>query len=291
MSIRMPKWALITGAASGIGRCVSLECASRGMNIVIVDINEKGLLETADLVREKYKVDLYTFVQNLAQNDAADKCLAFCDEKNIEIDFLANIAGMFIFDPLLDADPRRTEIMIDLHVKAVTRMSVVFGQRMKDRRFGYIFNMSSMSAYMPMPGIVTYNATKAYVRSMSRALRFELLPWGVSVTAVCPGGVSTPLLPITDKIRNLGVRSGCLMTPEKLAKKAVTATLKRKNQTIPGLINHFFTAMIMGLPDWLVTFIMKRVPAYDRFWKEPKDLETAKSEDAPKTKDAPKSEE
>ena len=283
MSIRMPKWALITGAASGIGRCVALDCASRGMNLVIVDVNGKGLLETEDMVREKYQVDLYTFVQNLAQNDAPDKCLAFCDEKNIEIDFLANIAGMFIFDPLLDADPKRTEIMLDLHVKTVTRMSVVFGQRMKQRRFGYIFNMSSMSAYMPMPGIVTYNATKAYVRSMSRALRFELLPWGVSVTAVCPGGVSTPLLPISDKIRNLGLRSGCLMKPEKLAHKAVTATLKRKNQTIPGLINHFFTALIMGLPDWLVTFIMKRVPAYDRFWKEPDCKETTKPEETAKS--------
>lgn len=271
MSIQMPKWALITGAASGIGRCVAIDCASRGMNLVIVDINEKGLLETADIIHGKYSVDLYTFVQNLALKDAPDKCLSFCDEKNIEIDFLANIAGMFIFDPLLEADPNRTELMLDLHVNAVTRMSVVFGKRMKERRFGYIFNMSSMSAYMPMPGIVTYNATKSYVRSMSRALRFELLPWGVSVTAVCPGGVNTSLLPISDKIRNLGVRFGCLMQPEKLAHKAVTATLKRKNQTIPGVINHVFTAMIMGLPDWLVSFLMKRVSIYDRFWKTSKE--------------------
>lgn len=276
----MPKWALITGAASGIGRCVARECASRGMNLVIVDINADGLSKTADEIRESSKVEVQTFVQNLVLDDAPEKCLEFCDQNHIEIDFLANIAGMLVFDPVLDTDKRRTNLILDLHVKALTHMSIAFGQRMRERRFGYIFNMSSMSAYMPMPGIALYNATKSYVRNMSRAMRFELLPWGVSVTAVCPGGVNTPLLPISDKIRNLGVRLGCLMQPEKLAKKAVNATLKRKNQTIPGFLNHIFTAMIVMLPDWLVTFIMKHLSVYDRFWKTPEQLKDS-SENKP----------
>ena len=267
MPDRKPEWALITGAASGIGRCVARECASRGMNLVIVDINEKGLMENAAQIREEFHVDVRSLVQNLAQPDAAENCLAFCDAEGVEIDFLGNIAGIFTFGPLIEIDPKRTDLMLDLHVKTVTRMCVLFGQRMKKRRFGYIFNMSSMSAWMPMPGIATYNASKAYVRSVSRALRIELLPWNVSVTAVCPGGVATPLLPITDKQKALGVRFGILMPPEKLAKKAVNATLRRKNQTIPGLINHFFTFCILMLPDWLTTFIMKRFPLYDRFWK------------------------
>lgn len=269
----MPKWALITGAASGIGRCVARECASRGMNLVLVDINGDGLTKTADEIRETYQIEIHTFVQNLAVDGAAEKCLEFCDQNHVEIDFLANIAGMLIFDPLLDTEPKRINLILDLHVKTLTHMSVVFGQRMRERRFGYIFNMSSMSAYMPMPGIVLYNATKSYVRNLSRAMRFELLPWGVSVTAVCPGGVNTPLLPISDKLRKLGVALCCLMQPEKLAKKAVSATLKRKNQTIPGVLNHFFTWMIMALPDWLVMFIMKHLSVYDRYWKPSEQIE------------------
>ena len=276
----MPKWALITGAASGIGRCVARECASRGMNLVLVDINEQGLEKTTTEIKNDFTVDVLYLAQNLAVEDAPEKCLAFCDEHHVEIDFLGNIAGMLIFDPLLDTDPKRVDLLLALHVRTVTRMSVVFGQRMKERRFGYIFNMSSMSAWMPMPGIVVYNASKAYVRSMSRALRFELLPWNVSITAVCPGGVNTPLLKIPDNIRKLGVRLCCLMQPEKLAKKAVTATLKRKNQTIPGILNHFFTWMIMGLPDWLVMFIMKRIPFYDKFWKTPEMLENKENKNS-----------
>lgn len=267
MAERKPEWALVTGAASGIGRCVAQECAARGMKLVLVDINAEGLEATAAQIREAHDVAVRCFVQNLALPEGAENCLAFCDDAHIEIDFLANIAGIFTFGPLIDIDAARTDLMLDLHVKTVTRMSVLFGQRMKKRRFGYIFNMSSMSAWMPMPGIATYNASKSYVRSMSRSLRIELLPWNVSVTAICPGGVATPLLPIADKYKQLGVRLGILMTPEKLARKAVKATLKRKNQTIPGFMNKLFTLCILLLPDWLTTFIMKRVPMYDRFWK------------------------
>ena len=273
----MPHIALVTGAASGIGRCVALECAKRQWKLVIVDVNEAGLKAVSDEIKAAYSVEVHPFVINLAEHDAAEKVLEFCDQKGLEVDFLANIAGIFAFGPLIDVDPKRTDLMLDLHVKTVTRMSVLFGERMRQKRFGFIMNMASMSAWMPMPGIVTYNATKAYVRSMTRALGYELKPWNVGVTAVCPGGCNTPLLPIDDKLRNMAVRFGFLMSPEKLAKKAVQATLKKKAQTIPGWMNHIFTAMIVLIPDWLVMFLMKRVKPYHRFFPSKEEQQSAES--------------
>jgi short-subunit dehydrogenase len=104
---------------------------------------------------------------------------------------------------------------------------------------------------------------------MSRAIYFELKPWNVHVTAVCPGGINTPLFNLPESLRNVAVRFGFLMQPETLAKKAIKATLKKKIQTIPGLSNHFWVFLIQRLPNWLVTFIMKHLKVYDRFWKEP----------------------
>lgn len=265
---KLPSTALVTGAASGIGREVALNCAGRGWTLVCVDINAEGLEATAAEIREKFGTTVHTLVINLAEPDSAEKCLAFCDEHQVEIDFLANVAGLFVFDPLVDASPERVDRLLGVHVYCLTHMCMVFGARMKARRFGYIMNISSMSAWMAMPGINVYNASKSYVRSLSRSLYFELKPWNVSVTAVCPGGISTPLLKISDKHRELGCRLGVLMKPEKLADKAIKATLRKKIQTIPGLQNHFFTFFIRTLPDFMVSFIMKRVPAYDRFWKE-----------------------
>jgi len=261
-----PRRALITGAASGIGRCVAFECAKKNWPLVLVDVNEKALLQTAEELKSSFSIDIHTFVIDLSAPDAPQKCLDYCDHNNLEIDFLANIAGIFTFDPLLDAPQKRTDLMLDLHVKTVTNMCIAFGERMRQRRYGFIMNMSSMSAWMPMPGIATYNASKSYIRSLSRSLRFELLPWNVSVTAVCPGGCNTPLLPIPDSIRSLGVKLRCLMSPETLAKKAVKATLKRKAQTIPGIFNNFCTAMMICLPDWLIRFVVKRLSIYKRFY-------------------------
>lgn len=262
---QLPKRALVTGAASGIGRALARECASRGMHIVGVDLNENGLQQCADEIRKDFGVEVHTFAIDLSQREAPEKCLAFCDDNGLEIDLLVNNAGIFFFAPLNEADSKRVAIMCDLHVYCVTRMCVLFGERMKQRRFGYIMNQSSMSAWMAMPGISTYNATKAYVRSMSRSLHFELKPWNVSVTVICPGGANTPLLPLPDNIRKLACTFGFLSDTSWLAKKAINATLKGKIQTIPGFMNHIYTFIIMTLPDWIVTFIMRRIRLYKNF--------------------------
>ena len=265
---RLPNWTLVTGAASGIGRAFALACAQRGFNLVLVDINERALAETAQAIEQTSRVTTQTFTTDLSKHDAADKCLAFCDENGIEIDFLINNAGIFLFDPLLDAPERKVEIMCDLHVYGVTHMCTVFGKRMRDRRFGYILNVSSLSAWMPMPGINVYNASKAYVRSLSASLYFELKPYGVGVTAVCPGGINTTLFGLPDNLRRLACRLGFLMQPEKLVQKAINAALRRKKEAIPGALNHVLLGFMRILPTCLVLPICRRVPTYRRFFPE-----------------------
>ncbi len=84
----------------------------------------------------------------------------------------------------------KIDCFIRLHVDAVTNISRAFALRFKERGSGRILNMSSMSCWMPMPGIAMYSATKAYIRVFSRALHYELRDSGVSVTVACPGGPS-----------------------------------------------------------------------------------------------------
>ncbi len=263
---RLPAWTLVTGAGSGIGRAFAQECAARGFNLVLVDIDEDALGETARDIAQACPVAVKTFAQDLSLRDAADKCLAFCDENNIEIDFLINNAGIFFFDPLLDAPERKIETMCDLHVFGVTRMCILFGRRMRSRRFGHILNVSSLSAWMPMPGINVYNASKAYVRSLSNAVFFELKPYGVSVTALCPGGIDTNLFGLAADLRKLACRLGFLMKPRKLARIAVSAALRRKKQCVPGVLNSVMRAVIAAIPDFLILPICRRVALYQRFF-------------------------
>ena len=263
-----PKTALITGAASGIGRAYARILASRKIQIVLVDIQSEKLAEVAEEIQKDFDQQALTLSLDLSQSDAPDKCLAFCDEHQIEIDLLINNAGIFIFDPFLGADPQRVQSLLGVHIACVTRMCQLFGERMKTRRFGYILNMSSMSVWMTMPGLSVYNASKAYIRGFSRSLWFELKPFGVTVTAVCPAGVDTPLIPLPDNIRNLAKRLGFLMNPEALAKKALRATLKGKIQTIPGALNDLFAFSMMTLPTWVIRLVSLKLPVYRRFWEE-----------------------
>ena len=150
-----PTCALITGAASGIGFEMAQCCASRGLRLVLVDINEEGVKRAAEEIRAAHGVTVDTFQVALSQREAPEACLAFCDARGIEVDLLINNAGIFLFDPLVEADTRRVALMSDLHVYCVTRMCMLFGARMKTARHGYILNLSSLSAWMPMPGIST----------------------------------------------------------------------------------------------------------------------------------------
>lgn len=261
-----PEWVLITGAASGIGREFAVVAAKRHWKLVLVDIDKEKLAQTAEEIARQYAVTIRTFDVDLSLEDAPEKCLQFCDDNGIEIDFLINNAGIFFFDPLLDANPRKVETMCRLHIYGVTRMCIVFGRRMRERRFGYILNMSSLSAWMAMPGINVYNATKAYIRSLSKSLYFELKPYHVGVTAICPGGINTALFGLPENLRKLACRLGFLMSPQKLAEKAVKSALKKRAQSIPGVLNHVLRFFMLLLPDGLVLPIAKKVPIYKRFF-------------------------
>lgn len=119
--------------------------------------------------------------------------------------------------------------------------------------------MSSMSCWMPMPGIAMYSATKAYIRVLSRALRIELKPLGVSVTVACPGGIATDLFGLPRNLQKLGVNVGALATPEKFVRKALNRTLKGKAQYINGLINRLAIVAVAVTPEWVRGLVKSRL--------------------------------
>ena len=130
---------------------------------------------------------------------------------------------------------------------------------MAERGSGMILNMSSMSCWMPMPGIAMYSATKAYIRAFSRALRLELKDSGVSVTVACPGGIATDLFGLPKNLQRLAVRLGVLQTPQKFVRKAINKTLKRRKQYINGWLNRVSIVFVGVLPDWVRIQVKRRL--------------------------------
>ena len=200
------KWALVTGASSGIGLAYAEELASRGYQLVIVSNEEQAIREKGEFLSEKYGIEVLPLYRDLAIPGAAKELYDTCQEKNIPIEVLVNNAGMFFFCETLQAKANIVEKMLYLHVTTPTQLCYYFGQEMKKRRHGYILNMSSLSCWLPYPG-----------------LRSELLDYGVSVTVLCPGAVATNLYNLSDNLKTLAIRLGIMMRPEKLAKKGINA--------------------------------------------------------------------
>ena len=256
--------ALVTGASSGIGLEYAKALAEQGYDLLIVSNQEKEIKETAISLHRNWNVDVTPLYVDLTEENAVKDLVNYCHEHNLEVDVLVNNAGVFFFNELVKTDPRRIDILLDLHVKTVTRMCRYFGEEMKNRGRGRIINMSSMSAWMTMPGINIYNATKAYILNFSRSLWYELKPHGVIVTAVCPGAVDTTLYGLSNYWRKVAVGLGVSMPPAKLVRKALKASKKGKKQTMPGWINHLFVPLIKHLPDWFVFAVIKRLKQFQK---------------------------
>lgn len=240
--------AIVTGADSGIGLCFCRHLAERHADIVMVSNRDGILQQTAGEIAEQYGVKTYPCVIDLTDKECAQRVAEFVDSLGLKPKFLINNAGIFSFAPVVDTDEQKINCFIDLHVRCVTTMSRLFGRRFMEQGDGYILNMSSMSCWMPMPGIAMYSATKAYIRVFSRALHYETRDNGVSITVACPGGIATSLFGLPENLLRLAVNIKCLQTPEKFTSKALDRMLRRKKQYINGGLNRFSIFFVSILP-------------------------------------------
>lgn len=257
-------YALITGASSGIGLHYATQLARDYHYPLLLISNQAAELEAlAQQLSEAYGVDAIPYYCDLSQADAADRIYAFCQERGIEIEVLVNNAGMLIFDAFIHAPMAKTETLLMLHVVTATKLCRLFAPEMCERGRGFILNMSSMSAWMAMPSIVCYNASKSYVLNFSRALWYELRPKGVHVLAVTPGSTDTGLLPFGDTFGRILRAVGITMPPERLVRSALRSLFhSRRKRCMPGAWNHIIVPIINHLPDWVVFTAMRHFPMF-----------------------------
>lgn len=251
--------ALVTGAAGGIGLEFAKVLASQGVSLILIDI-----ADCRNAIRQCEETAYQAGLNAEAETSSSQRFLAakidltsenfirdienFCTENSVMPDILINNAGIFSFKPIADTDTRKLEIFIDLHVRAVTLLSQWFAALRKPLGSGWILNMSSMSCWMPMPGLAMYSSTKSYIRVFSRALHYELKEYGVGVTVACPGGIATDLFGLPKNLQKFAVNIGVLQTPQKFAKKAVSKMFKKRKQYINGWLNRFSIFFVGVLP-------------------------------------------
>ena len=262
-------FAVVTGAASGMGRLYVEKLAMMGYNLLAVDINASRLEETAYVVREKiqaledwripYKSDfqILTLVQDLSVQDAAARVHDFARENGCNVEVLINNAGLFYYQGIAETSKRALSLMIMVHNYTPLMLCREFVPDMKERGNGYVLNVSSLAAWIPWPGLGMYASTKRFVKDFSRALRIECRGSGVSVTNAYFGAVDTPLFNLKPSFRKIARNLRIMIPAEKAVDNALDATFRRKKSSMPGLLNHIFRPLIVILPDFVLSWIYK----------------------------------
>lgn len=261
--------ALVTGADSGIGLCFSRALASRGVNLIMVSNLRERLEAKAMELYNTYKVRVETHCADLSGAGAVRGLIQAVDADGGDFpDILVNNAGIFDFKPVTEMSLERISLYTSLHVHALTELTWMVADRWKEKGVkGYILNMSSMSCWMPMPGIAMYSATKAYIRVFSRALAYELRDNGIHVMVACPGGIATDLFGLPDNLKRLAVRIKVLQTPEKFAEKCLRRLFRGKMQYINGGLNRISIPIVGAAPTCVRMLVKHRL--LDRLSEKP----------------------
>lgn len=267
-------YALVTGAASGMGRVYAKKLAARGYNLVIVDINAERLAETASIVKAeiagsqdiaeeaKQRFDILEVVQDLSVMDAADRVWEKTRTAGCEVEVLVNNAGVMYCQGIAETSERMLSLIMMVHSYTPLMLCRKYVGAMKERGCGYILNISSLAAWMIWPGIGMYGSTKRFVKDYSRELRIECQKTGVSVTNAYFGAVDTPLIPLKDSLRRLARGLTVMITPEKATERALRATFRRRKGTMPGLLNKIFLPFIIIMPDCLLGWVYRKAKPY-----------------------------
>ncbi|MGW5880194.1 SDR family oxidoreductase [Nocardiopsis terrae] len=199
--------AVITGAGSGIGRCLAFELAERGARIVAVDVDAPAAERTAELCAmitpgaDARRVDV-------TDSAAVDGLAAWVREEYGVPDMVVNNAGIGVAGPFLEATTEDLERVVDVNLWGVVNGVRAFAPMMVESGGGgRIVNTASAASFLPSRLYGAYSATKAAVLGLSRSLRGELAGRGVSVTAVCPGLINTGII-ANARVSGLGEVSG-----------------------------------------------------------------------------------
>ena len=195
--------AVITGAGSGIGRELALLCARRGADLALCDLNKPAVDATAGRARA-FGRDVVTQRADVADSQQVSGFAETTLDRFGAVDLLVNNAGVGLAGGFLDTSLKDWQWLVSINLMGVVHACSAFLPAMIERgRGGHVVNLSSAAGVMANPELSAYSATKFAVFGLSEALRTELRPHGIGVTAVCPGLINTEITK-TSPIRGAG---------------------------------------------------------------------------------------
>jgi len=184
------KWAIITGASTGIGLAIAQYFAQAGLNLILTARRREKLHQIKEELEDEYSVQVLVFDFDISNKKA---CQDFVHKiANISIDILVNNAGLGLgLDPIYQAKMDDWDRMIDTNVKGLLYLTRMISPDMVDRKSGHILNIGSIAGHQAYRGGAVYCATKFAVNAINTSMKMDLHGTGVRVSMISPGMVNT----------------------------------------------------------------------------------------------------
>jgi short-subunit dehydrogenase len=228
---------LITGASSGFGREFARQLAPHVKTLILVARRSERLEQLqAEIARPELTIHCHT--ADLADEVQTESFLEALAASGEHVNLLINNAGVGDHGLFEESEWKRVKAMIDVNVRALTRLTHALLPDLVRSGRGAILNVSSIASLIPVPKMAVYAATKAYVTSFSEAIRAEVRGTGVSVTAVCPGPVDTEFFTLAERPEGEPAPAPDILkiSPAQVVREALTAVEEDRARVIPGWI-------------------------------------------------------
>jgi uncharacterized protein len=233
----MSSYALITGASKGIGRQMAICLAKRKHNLLLAARSAEELNDLKKELQPAYNISVETLSIDLSQQGSSNELFKWITSNSWRVNVLINNAGYGIWGNFGDLLLAEQMNMVQLNVNTLIELSHMMLPALNKEKESYILNVASTAAYQAVPTLALYSASKAFVLSFSRALRFELKDTNTSVTCICPGPVDTGFASRAglDALSKLAQTFN--MKPEIVAEIAIRGMFNKKSEIIPGFTN------------------------------------------------------
>jgi short-subunit dehydrogenase len=259
------KYALITGATSGIGFELAKLFAKDSYNLVLVARNGERLQHITDQLKQLYAIEVTPLAKDLFEKTAAKEIYDTTKNMGITINVLVNDAGQGEWGPFVETSLERDLEIIQLNIASLVSLTKYYLQDMVARNEGKILQLGSEAGTTPIPLLAVYAATKAFVLSFSAALVNELRDTKITITALLPGATDTDFFHKAHQEDTVTYRETKLASPEEVAKDGYEALMKGESKIISGAKTkmHVFMSDLLG-PKASATNMRKQMEPSDK---------------------------
>ncbi|WP_426059433.1 SDR family NAD(P)-dependent oxidoreductase [Hymenobacter sp. B1770] len=246
-------YALVTGASRGIGRALALLLAQRGYDLLLVARSEDQLLALVHEIGQKHQRQAHMLALDLAAAGAAETVAAWATRQTDQLAVLANNAGYGLWGRFEQLSLAEQQNMLQLNMTLPVALTHALLPALHKAPKSYILNVASTAAYQAVPSLSLYAASKAFLLSFSRGLRYELKGSTISVTCLCPGATTTSFADRAGMGAELQATANKVsMTAEAVAEAAVNGMLAGEAEIIPGLLNKVSAGLTSVVPKKIV---------------------------------------